>query len=138
MYAKLYKTEELSEADSNEDETVYNVTYFIKIGTCDYSRRGKRALELDKKYKPYQCLGGVEINHLNGNDNINMEYCVKEYWNIYDEDYSRVIVNGQATDRANIYEYKHWIDFKNKLNKLDYLYHNEEETPKNGLCSKEN
>ena len=38
-----------------------------------------------------------------------------------------VIVNGQATDRANIYEYKHWIDFKNKLNKLDYLYHNEEE-----------
>ena len=46
-----------------------------------------------------------------------------------------VIVNGQTTDRANIYEYKHWIDFKNKLNKLDYLYHNEK-NPEKWLINK--
>jgi len=127
LYARLYLTQKKNYEESNENETVFDETWFIKIGTCDYSRRGKRANELDKQYgKRTKCLSGIEINHLNNIDNLNMEWAVKKFWTDH-EDYSPMVKNGQNTDKAIIYEYKHWIDFKNKLNKLDYLYHNDEE-----------
>ena len=118
-YAKLYR----KETDLSEEEI--QVEYIIKQGTCFTKRRKGRARENDTKFKKegFVCVSEIAINILSENFNERLQFMVKKYWENHDN-YCPKIIKNHSTDQCLIYNYKHWIDFKVKMNTIENMIHN--------------
>jgi len=117
-YAKLYRKE-------TELDDEIQVDYIIKQGTCFSKRRNARSTENDAKFKKenFVCISETTICVLLGDRDKRLEFMVKKYWENHDN-YSPKVVKGHSSDQCLIYDYKHWIDFKEKMNNIENMVYN--------------
>lgn len=108
----------------NEDECI--IEYIIKEGTCKEGRESQRRKEnnINFRNKGFTCISSIEINKLQNMKNEIIENYVREYWSDNSDKYCCIIIRNHQTDSCNVYDYEHWIEFKNKMAAVENLIHN--------------